>query len=99
MSTSPEGAKDLHLDDFTAKKGSGPVPRYYGDALVELAAERDDIVCLTADLTPGTETGPFRDRFPDRFVLAGIAEANMVGVASAWREWATRRSCIRSVFS
>lgn len=75
-------SKDLHLDDFTVDRNAGPVPKYYGAALIELAAERDDIVCLTADLTPGTETDLFRDRFPDRFVLTGIAEANMVGAAS-----------------
>jgi len=75
-------AEELHLDDFTLARNSGPVPKYYGEALVELGAERDDIVVLCADLSPGTETGLFRDRFPDRFVLTGIAEANMVGAAA-----------------
>jgi len=79
---STQGAQDLHLDDFTLARNSGPVPKYYGEALVELGAERDDIVVLCADLSPGTETGLFRDRFPDRFVLTGIAEANMVGAAA-----------------
>ncbi len=73
---------DLHLDDFTARADRGPAPKYYGEALIELAAERDEIVCLCADLTKPTETDLFRDRFPERFVMAGIAEANMIGVAA-----------------
>lgn len=82
-STSPETAGDLHLGDFTAERNAAvPAPKYYGEALVGLAAENDDIVCLCADLSPGTETDLFRDRFPERFVMTGIAEANMVGVAS-----------------
>ncbi len=75
-------AEDLHLDDFTSKANRAPAPRYYGDELVALAAERPEIVCLCADLTKPTETDVFRDRFPDRFVMAGIAEANMIGVAA-----------------
>ncbi len=78
----PPSAEDLHLDDFTSKANRAPSPRYYGDELVALAAERPEIVCLCADLTRPTETDVFRDRFPDRFVMAGIAEANMVGVAA-----------------
>lgn len=82
MSDADTTAEELHLDDFTIHRDAGPVPKYYGEELVRLAGERAEIVCLTADLTPGTETDIFRDAFPDRFVLAGIAEANMVGVAS-----------------
>ena len=53
----------------------------FGQALVELAGERDDIVCLGADLTRQTETDLFRDTFPDRFFNAGMAEANAIGIA------------------
>ncbi len=80
--TADRTAEDLHLDDFTANSNAGPIPKYYGQALVDLAAERDDVVCLCADLTPATEVDLFRDRFPDRFVMTGIAEANMVGAAA-----------------
>lgn len=58
-----------------------PVPRYYGETLCELARENHAIVCLSADLTSPTETDLFRDTFPDRFFMPGIAEANMVGLA------------------
>lgn len=54
----------------------------YGSALVALAENREDVVCLGADLTRQTETDLFRDRFPDRFFNAGMAEANLMGMAA-----------------
>lgn len=54
----------------------------YGTALVDLALQRDDIVCLGADLTRQTETDLFRDRIPERFFNAGMAEANLIGMAA-----------------
>jgi transketolase len=53
----------------------------YGHALVELAAERPEIVCLSGDLTRQCEVDLFRDAYPERFVNAGMAEANMIGLA------------------
>ena len=73
---------NLHLGDFTEKSHNKVVPRYYGEALFRLAERNEKIVALCADLAPPTETDFFRDRFPDRFFMMGIAEANMVGVAS-----------------
>jgi transketolase len=61
--------------------GAGSGPRYYGEALLAVARENPAVVCLSADLTASTETDLFRDTFPSRFFLPGIAEANMVGVA------------------
>ena len=73
----------LHRGDFTSQTDTDiPVPRYYGSALVELAGEREEIVALSGDLTPSTECDLFRDAFPDRFFIPGIAEANMVGMAA-----------------
>lgn len=54
----------------------------YGQALVDLALHRDDIVCLGADLTRQTETDLFRDRIPERFFNAGMSEANLIGMAA-----------------
>jgi len=56
--------------------------RSYGKALFNLAEADERIVCLGADLTQPTETGLMRDRASDRFVMMGIAEANMIGVAA-----------------
>lgn len=57
------------------------VVKPFGQALVELAQERPDIVCLGADLTRQTETDLFRDAIPERFFNAGMAEANAIGIA------------------
>lgn len=72
------GGGDLKIGDFTSR---GPVPRIYGEALVEAARADPRIVCLSADLTSATETDLFRDALPERFHNFGIAEANMMGAA------------------
>ncbi|HTT05195.1 MAG TPA: transketolase C-terminal domain-containing protein [Steroidobacteraceae bacterium] len=54
----------------------------YGEALTALARTRPEIVCLGADLTRQTETDLFRDAIPERFFNAGMAEANMIGIAA-----------------
>lgn len=55
----------------------------YGRALVNLARDRKDIVCLTGDLTRQCEIDLFQETFPDRFIHAGMAEGNMVSMAGA----------------
>jgi transketolase len=55
----------------------------YGQSLVELAKDRTDIVCLTGDLTRQCEIDLFQAAFPERFIHAGMAEANMIGIAGA----------------
>jgi transketolase len=55
----------------------------YGHALVELARAREDIVCLSGDLTAQCEVDLFRDAIPGRFINAGMAEANMITMAGA----------------
>lgn len=54
----------------------------YGEALLELGKENEDIVVLDADLSAATKTDLFAKEFPDRFFDMGIAEANMVGTAA-----------------
>jgi transketolase len=54
----------------------------FGEALVELAAQRDDFVVLDADVAGGTGVQVFREAFPDRFIQCGIAEQNMMSVAA-----------------
>lgn len=46
-----------------------------------MARQRKEIICLGADLTRQTETDFFRDEIPERFFNAGMAEANMIGIA------------------
>jgi transketolase len=55
----------------------------YGSALVELAKADPKVICLGADLTRQTETDVFRDdpAVAERFFNAGMAEANLIGIA------------------
>ena len=54
----------------------------YGDALVELGKEKDNLIVLDADLAAATKTGVFKKVFPDRHIDCGIAESNMTGIAA-----------------
>ena len=54
----------------------------YGNALVELGKEHEELVVLDADLAGSTQTGVFGKVFPERHINCGIAEANMTGVAA-----------------
>ncbi len=54
----------------------------YGKALAEFGAEYENLVVLDADLAAATKTGTFKKAFPERFFDCGIAENNMIGVAT-----------------
>ena len=54
----------------------------YGDELVRLGAERDDLVVLDADLASDCRVRAFELAYPDRFVECGIAEQDMVSTAA-----------------
>jgi transketolase len=60
------------------------VARPYARAFVEWAREREEVLCLSADLTGSCEVDDFRDAYPDRFVSCGMAEQNMMGVAGGF---------------
>jgi transketolase len=51
------------------------------EALVELAATDERVFLLTADLG-WSVVERFADRYPDRFLNVGVAEANMAGIAT-----------------
>lgn len=53
----------------------------YGDALVALGTEHEDVVALDADLSVSTQSAKFGKEFPDRFFNVGAAEANMMSMA------------------
>ncbi|MDO8753451.1 MAG: 1-deoxy-D-xylulose-5-phosphate synthase N-terminal domain-containing protein, partial [Anaerolineales bacterium] len=57
------------------------VSRAYGQALVELAAKRKDIIVLDADLSSDCKIRDFENTYPDRFIENGIAEQDMVSMA------------------
>jgi transketolase len=63
--------------------------------LLEAAETNPDLYLITGDLGYRA-LEPFRDRFPDRFLNAGIAEANMVGLA-AGLALSGKRVCVYSI--
>ena len=55
--------------------------RSFVDALVRLAEDDHSVVLLTGDLG-FTVLEPFAERFPERFFNVGVAEQNMMGLAT-----------------
>jgi len=53
----------------------------YGETLAEIGAD-PRVVVLDADLSHSNKSDIFKNKYPERFFEAGIAEANMVGVAA-----------------
>ena len=54
----------------------------FGEGLVLAGEENKNVVGLCADLTGSTKMQAFADKFPDRFVQMGVAEQNLVTIAS-----------------
>jgi transketolase len=54
----------------------------FGDGLLEAARRNNKVVGLCADLTGSLMMDAFKNEFPHRFFQAGIAEANMMGMAA-----------------
>jgi len=54
----------------------------FGDALAELGKKNNKVVALCADLTGSLKMNAFAAIHPERFFQTGIAEANMIGMAS-----------------
>ncbi len=54
----------------------------YGQALAELGRANPNVVALDADLAKSTYSATFAKEFPERFFTCGIAEADMVSIAS-----------------
>lgn len=59
-----------------------PIRAGFGRGLKAAGEANESIVALCADLTESTQMHLFRDAFPKRFIEIGIAEQNLVTVAS-----------------
>jgi transketolase len=59
-----------------------PTREAFGQVLVELGREHEQIVVLEADISKSTRTCYFAQEFPDRFFQMGVAESNMMVVAA-----------------
>ena len=64
---------------FTEKKDTRSG---FGAGLLELGRKNPNVVALCADLTGSLKMDAFEKEFPNRFFQVGIAEANMMGIAS-----------------
>lgn len=71
-------APDLYSDDVKRE----PIRAGFGKGLKAAGDTNDRIVALCADLTDSTKISLFRDAHPDRFIQVGIAEQNLVTLAS-----------------
>ena len=58
-----------------------PTREAFGRALAELGSD-ERIVVVDGDVNNSTFTNYFKDRYPERFFNAGIAESNMIGIAA-----------------
>lgn len=54
----------------------------YGQGLLALCAQRQDVVVLDADVAASTRTNWVKDQYPDRFYNVGISEQDLVGTAA-----------------
>lgn len=59
-----------------------PIRAGFGRGLKKAGQQDDRIVALCADLTDSTQMSGFAEAFPERFVEMGVAEQNLVTVAS-----------------
>lgn len=69
---------DLMSDDVKRE----PIRAGFGRGLKAAGEANPAIVALSADLTESTQMHLFREAFPDRFIEIGVAEQNLVTVAS-----------------
>ncbi|MFK7905655.1 MAG: transketolase family protein [Chitinophagales bacterium] len=69
------------LDKYTST-GKKDTRSGFGDGLLELGQENDQVIALCADLTGSLKMTAFEKEFPERFYNCGVAEANMMGVAA-----------------
>jgi len=76
--------KTLNLSDqiFSKKIISTPIRDGFGDGVFAAGEVNEKVIVLTADLKDSTRVTKFAEKFPERFIECGVAEAAMVTVAS-----------------
>ena len=75
---------DLKLNPklFDADVEQIPTRNGYGEGLVRVGEENENVVALTADLSESTRAEAFAKKFPERFFEVGVAEQNMAAIAA-----------------
>jgi transketolase len=59
-----------------------PIRKGFGEGLVKAGEINKNVVALCADLKESTQMNLFADKFPERFIEVGVAEQNLVTIAS-----------------
>lgn len=72
----------LSPDTLSKEVKQEPIRSGFGRGLVTAGERLPNVVALCADLTSSTKMDGFAKAFPDRFVEMGVAEQNLVTVAS-----------------
>ncbi|MDE1874700.1 MAG: transketolase family protein [Patescibacteria group bacterium] len=75
-------SQKLNPKVFDADVEQAPIRRGFGEGLLAAGEADPRIVGLCADLTESTQMHLFKAKFPERFVEIGVAEQNLVTVAS-----------------
>lgn len=73
---------DMKLADYLNKPILEPNRKGFGLGLVAAGEANSNVVAACADLTESTQMHLFKEKFPDRFIEIGVAEQNLVTVAS-----------------
>lgn len=71
----------LKRDTLTKEVDLVPTRDGYGVGIVEAGERNDAVVVLCGDLADSTRSSMFREKFPERFIEAGVAEQNMANIA------------------
>ncbi len=74
----------LNKKVLTAKPEMSPTRNGFGEALLELGEKNKNVVALSADLTESTRMEEFSKKYPERFFTVGVAEQNMITIASGF---------------
>lgn len=72
----------LKIKDTVLQDNKIATRQAYGEVLVEVGAENENLIVMDADLSASTQTKKFAAEYPDRFFNVGIAEQNLFGTAA-----------------
>src|SRR6202050_3849784 len=72
----------LVADPTSDKLVSEAIRTGFGRGLREAGKQNSEVVAACADLTDSTQMSLFKEAFPERFIQVGVAEQNLVTLAS-----------------
>lgn len=75
-------SQKLNPNLFSPDVEQVPIRKGFGEGLLKAAEADKNVVGLCADLTESTQMEAFKKKFPERFTEIGVAEQNLVSVAS-----------------